>query len=70
MKEPTNSVLLEKINNISETLREFKDETKEHFKVLNGGVAKNTAFRNYAKPILAIAGFVGASLFTYIITQL
>jgi len=43
-------------------LKEFREETKEHFKTLNRQTSKNTAFRNKAVGGFILIGFLGASI--------
>lgn len=56
MRQPTNQVLLEKINNIHEKIDNFRVELKEVKLETN----KNTEFRNKAVGVVAVVTMVGS----------
>ena len=50
------------LESIETLLKEFKKNTENHFKVLNGSVAKNTSFRNKAIGGFIVVGFLGVTI--------
>jgi len=71
MKEPSHGVIIERIKNvrgdigeIKDTLYEFKNETKESFKTLNGRVKRNTRYVEAGRFLIKIMLFIGGGIAT------
>jgi hypothetical protein len=43
LKQPTNAVIIERIDNFKEYTKEQFDNINSHFKILNGNVASNSS---------------------------